>query len=33
MGEEEKEIEKQNGIIDVVEKLLSLTNKINQDKN
>ena len=29
MGEEEKEIEKQNGIIDVVEKLLSLTNKIN----
>ena len=29
MGEEEKEIEKQNGIIDVVEKLLSLINKIN----
>ena len=29
MGEEEKEIEKQNGIIDVAEKLLSLTNKIN----
>ena len=29
MGEEEKEIEKQNGIIDGVEKLLSLINKIN----
>ena len=29
MGEEEKEIENRNGIIDVVEKLLSLTNKIN----
>ena len=29
MGEEEKEIEKRNGIIDVVEILLSLTNKIN----
>ena len=29
MGEEEKEIEKRNGITDVVEKLLSLTNKIN----
>ena len=33
MSEEEKEIEKPNKIIDVIEKFLSLTKKINPDKD
>ena len=33
MGEEEKEIEKPNEMVNIVEKFLSLTNKIKQDKD
>ena len=33
MSEEEKEIEKPNKITDVIEKFLSLTKKINPDKD
>ena len=33
MGEEEKEMEKPNEMVNIVEKFLSLTNKIKQDKD